>query len=500
MKTNLSVGMSTLILILANASYGQEAVQAEDAVPDRAISARIEALVASDEGVPAQELAVATQNGIVTLAGRVPHLYAKRRATQLAGTVKGVRSIVDRIEVSPRVREDAAIEEDVRQAILHDPAVRPHDIEVDVENGIVTFRGEASSHQQKELCGDVALQVRGVRDIKNEISVEVSAEREDETILADVRRALRFDPWLDLNRIDVEVNDDHVTLAGVVGSLYQKRRAMDRARVAGVKSVEADGLVTDSAATHPRDTVRGHPPIADPEIATAIRDAFRQDPRLEDAELDVEVTNGAVVLSGRVEGLAARRSAVQDARNTRGVKWVVNHVRVRPEKMWTDEVLAATVREALERDPVLDAKRLEISARNGRVRLAGDVESTHMRERAEDLASRVSGVVAVTNVVNAGSAPVPPGQRFARRRWPLADQATIDARIQASIESELWWALTVDKDAVTVSVQDGAATLTGDVGSYQAMAEALRAAYRGGARKVRNRLHVQGEEKSGTPF
>jgi osmotically-inducible protein OsmY len=63
---------------------------------------------------------------------------------------------------------------------------------------------------------------------------------------------------------------------------------------------------------------RGHPCAtrSDSDLETAIRDAFRYDPRLSPFNPQVRVKSGTVTLRGKVDNLQAKRAAGQDAQNT----------------------------------------------------------------------------------------------------------------------------------------------------------------------------------------
>jgi osmotically-inducible protein OsmY len=71
-------------------------------------------------------------------------------------------------------------------------------------------------------------------------------------------------------------------------------------------------------------------------------------------------------------------------------------------------------------------------------------------------------------------------------RTPLAS----DTELKKSIQSELWWSPFVDADQVTVSVNDGIATLSGTVDTWGERQAATENAYQGGATLVDNDLAI----------
>ena len=54
-------------------------------------------------------------------------------------------------------------------------------------------------------------------------------QRSDEEIREDVKAAMRYDSWVDANKVNVDVNDGVVTLTGLVDSWREKRSAGDDA-------------------------------------------------------------------------------------------------------------------------------------------------------------------------------------------------------------------------------------------------------------------------------
>ncbi len=141
-------------------------------ITDRSISDAVEDEFLLDRGVFAHLIDVNTEDGIVTLNGRVSNILAKERAARIAGIVKGVRAVVNRIEVDPiKSLTDQEIRNDVKEALLTDPATDSYEIDVQVRNGIVTLSGRVDSWQEKNLCETVAKGVIGVKGTNNEIQV-----------------------------------------------------------------------------------------------------------------------------------------------------------------------------------------------------------------------------------------------------------------------------------------------------------------------------------------
>jgi hypothetical protein len=65
-----------------------------------------------------------------------------------------------------------------------------------------------------------------------------------------------------------------------------------------------------------------------------------------------------------------------------------------------------------------------------------------------------------------------------------------DLEIKENIESKLFWSSLVDSDDISVSVEDGAATIKGDVDNLKEYREVIKDAFEGGARAVKSRLKI----------
>ena len=137
---------------------------------------------------------------------------------------------------------------------------------------------------------------------------------------------------------------------------------------------------------------------------------------------------------------------------------------------------------------------------NGVAKLYGTVDTYFERSQADDVASRVNGVIIVDNnlIVQEGYKPYTYNPyvdtnlydhetgRY-RPRYP----AKSDVQIKENIEDELFWSPFVDSGNVNVTVEDGEATLSGTVDSWSEYNAAVNNAYEGGAVYVDNDLIVK---------
>jgi len=448
-------------------------------IEDKDITLAVERKLFTNPIVPSHYIDVKTDQGIVTLFGMVDNILAKDQATEIAGTIKGVRSVVNTITVNPIVRPDKEIRQGVQRALLNDPATDLYEIKVTTKKAVVTLTGTVESWQEKQLCAQVAKTVKGVKDVENEIVVTyMMAKRPDSEIKPEIERTLQSDVWVDPGLIDVKVQNGKVTLSGTVGSAVEKLRAFEDAWVAGVRRVDTSNLKVQWWLRDEMLREREYTERSDEETEQAVKDAFFKDPRVMAFNPMVEVDNGMVILTGIVDNLKAKKAAEQDAKNTLGVWRVKNYLKVRPKTLRKDDQLAKDVRLALSLDPVVEKSQVKVSVLNGKVYLYGWVDSFYERIKAESVASRIKGVVEVDNGLQVAS------------RWSRETEKS-DWEIRQDIRDELWWSPYVDSDEVTVTVKDGIVTLTGTVDSWREWWAASESAYDGGAIRVLNHLKIK---------
>jgi len=186
--------------------------------------------------------------GVLTLEGEVEHVAAKKLSMELAIRVSGVSGIVDRLHVAPATRMgDGAILDRVRDALLQEPTLmncsicvirkgQPETvreasaeprgvIRVSVREGVVLLDDHVLSLTQKRLAGLLAWWVPGSRDVINGMEVIADQPDSDEELAKAVRIALKKDPFVNGDRIRVEVKQSVATLEGDVPSAPQKEMA-----------------------------------------------------------------------------------------------------------------------------------------------------------------------------------------------------------------------------------------------------------------------------------
>jgi len=144
---------------------------------------------------------------------------------------------------------------------------------------------------------------------------------DDSAITTKVKTELVKDPQTAAFQIDVDTLEGKVFLTGVVQTEKESKRAVEIARgVPGVKKVTNNLQIGDRTAGQSLDdTVTG----------SRIKAKLILEPGIRSLNIDVDVHNGVVTLTGIVNSADQRKRAVEIARNTPGSAKVVDNIKVK---------------------------------------------------------------------------------------------------------------------------------------------------------------------------
>ena len=188
------------------------------------------------------DIGVIVKNGIVTLTGKVFSYANKIAAEEAVKKVKGVKAVVETIEVGYDTKEtktDTEIANAAVDALTWNASVPSDKIQVKVEDGYLYLSGEVDWSYQKEVAKRVILDLVGVKGIFNDIKIKQQVEKPYK-IKEKIDEAFERSAHIDANNIVIELVDDHIVkLTGKVNSLTEKEEAQKAAFYApGVYEVE----------------------------------------------------------------------------------------------------------------------------------------------------------------------------------------------------------------------------------------------------------------------
>ena len=223
--------------------------------------------------------------------------------------------------------------------------LNPFKIDAEVQNGVATLRGTVDSEVERDLAGELAQGVDGIRVVKNELKIDPdaaqmhtgddtrSAERsfsrkvDDANLTAKVKSQLLWNSNTSGLAIDVDTRNGVVSLSGNVASEDEAELAEQIARntrdVLGVennlKVNNEDTSIADKAARESRELAQQ---VSDGWITAKVKSSLLYNRNVDGSDINVDTQNGVVTLRGHVDSDFEREQAITIARNIKGVKSV----------------------------------------------------------------------------------------------------------------------------------------------------------------------------------
>ncbi len=173
---------------------------------------------------------IQSKDGVVTLTGTVAEESHKSLAQETMVSLPGVKSVDNQLEFKgdlPAEKSDGWISAQVKTSLLFNRNVSGIKTQVFVKEGIVTLKGEAESQAQKDLTGEYAKDIKGVKDVKNEMTItkipselkQTMGEKiDDASITAQIKMALLTHHSTSAFKTGVQTNNGVVTLSGKAAS------------------------------------------------------------------------------------------------------------------------------------------------------------------------------------------------------------------------------------------------------------------------------------------
>jgi osmotically-inducible protein OsmY len=214
---------------------------------------------------------VDVENGVVTLAGVVDNLKAKRAAEQDAKNTWGVWRVRNLLKARPAnpIADDKLVQ-NVNSAFQRDSVVGGYDISVKARNGVIALTGTVDSYYEKSQAEDIASRANGVLDVENNLRISYptlvyydlgfdpywaylptysywDAYRApyystwpylgDALVKNDIEDKLYWSPWVNLDDINVKVSNGVATLTGNADNWFEIDRATEEAFEGGAQQV-----------------------------------------------------------------------------------------------------------------------------------------------------------------------------------------------------------------------------------------------------------------------
>lgn len=212
---------------------------------------------------------------------------------------------------------DVELRQTVSDALEFEPSINAAHVGVAAKDGVVTLSGHVATYAEKLKAEEIAMGVRGVKAIAEEIEVRPAGTHAtaDDEIARRVLEVLRWNTTVPDDRVKVTVQNGWVTLTGSVEWNYQRESASRALQgLAGVRGVA--------------NTIRIAPKASPADLRNRIEQALKRQAELDALGIAVELADGSVTLRGKVHSLSERRVAEQAVWAAPGVREVRDNLSV----------------------------------------------------------------------------------------------------------------------------------------------------------------------------
>ncbi|KWO78720.1 OsmY domain-containing protein [Burkholderia ubonensis] len=213
------------------------------------------------------------------------------------------------------MKTDKQLKLDVQEELESDPSIDATRIGVEVANRIVTLSGHPASYAEKLAVERAANRVAGVKAVVVDMTVHLPNDdvRTDEDIANAVRSVLHWTVGLHDDAVKVQVEHGWITLSGKVDWAYQSHLAVRAiSQMRSVTGVTSHIAVTSAVGTA--------------DIGGSIKRAIMRHAKREAKHIGIEVRDGTVTLSGKMDSFAERKAVRGAAWSARGVRAVVDNL------------------------------------------------------------------------------------------------------------------------------------------------------------------------------
>ena len=151
---------------------------AGEQIDDSVLTGKVKAALVDDSATKAHQIDVETFRGTVQLNGFVDSADAKAAATRVANSVEGVQRVDNNLAIQDSKRsageviDDSVVTAKVKAALIADPNVKAHEVNVETREGVVQLSGFVDNDQAKTTATDVAKRVAGVKEVKNDLQIK----------------------------------------------------------------------------------------------------------------------------------------------------------------------------------------------------------------------------------------------------------------------------------------------------------------------------------------
>ena len=200
-------------------------------------------------------------------------------------------------------KTDAGVTTSIKTRMAADDTVKAYQIDVTTQNHVVTLKGDVETSAAKERAIEIARNTEGVTDVIDQLRVNEAAATSGALLDRDI-------DFGDQARAKGEKAAEKVEAYG--------RKTADKAEDIGQETVDKTKDIARKTGAV----------ITDAALTSAVKAKFLADSTVKGLKIDVDTSGGVVTLNGTVSSQAEASRAMMLARNTDGVKRVINNLKV----------------------------------------------------------------------------------------------------------------------------------------------------------------------------
>jgi osmotically-inducible protein OsmY len=129
---------------------------------DDDIQKDVAAQMATDPATSGLHISVDVRRRIVFLSGMTNTVDEQQRALDVTRSVRGVKLVVNDI-----VLNEAALANQVKQALAADPLLATVPFDIEAQDGVVRLISDATNREQRERAVQITSAIAGVRDVED---------------------------------------------------------------------------------------------------------------------------------------------------------------------------------------------------------------------------------------------------------------------------------------------------------------------------------------------
>jgi hyperosmotically inducible periplasmic protein len=334
------------------------------ATPDGFLTAKTKLSLWTTAGVRSTTVHVDTNDGFVTLYGKVPSNEQKALAEKTARGVADVKGVKNLLQVVPAgqektvARADKELLDEARKALKNDATLKNSNISVkSVDKGVVLLSGDAKTFSDHLRAVATIDRLAGVQRVASEVKGP-----------------------------EAFGNDERISMQ----------------RYQGTTTATAAAPSKDTAKEKEQDKADRNSSASDMRISAAVKLRLWTAPQVPSTEINVDTTDGTVYLFGMVPTAGIKDAAAAEAGKVDGVSKVENLLEVVPS---SEKKTVQAKDEDITRDLKLafkdrqELKSVSYAVKNGTVRLTGTVSSGWDEMSAVRAARQIPGVRGVEDQI-----------------------------------------------------------------------------------------------------